>query len=80
MEIIEQHPDKPWNWNGISTNPNISTDFIEKHIDKINFRCLSRNKFTYENKQIKKKESYWLLEEILAFNRTENLVILSKYM
>ena len=33
-----------------------------------------------ENKRIKKKESYWLLENIQAFNKTVNLVILEKYM
>ena len=80
MDIIEQYYYKPWSWNDISINPNISIDFIEKHIDKINFKCLSRNTFTYENKQIKKKEAYWLLEEIQAFNKLENLVILEKYM
>ena len=53
---------------------------IEKYIDKIDFRYLSCNKFTYENKRIKKKESYWLLEEARTFNKLENLVILEKYM
>ena len=61
---------------GVSNNPNITIEFIEKHIDKISFVNLSENKFTFENKQIKKKESYWLLEEIQAFNKLENLVIL----
>ena len=76
MEIIGQHPNKPWSWLG--ANPNISIEFIEKHIDKISFVNLSQNKFTFENNRIKKKESYWLLEEIQAFNKLENLVILEK--
>ena len=55
-------------------------EFIEKNSDKISFWFLSDNKFTYENKQLKKKEAYWLLEGIRAFNQIENLVISSTYM
>ena len=81
MDIIEKYHDKPWDWEyGISHNPNITIEFIEKYIDKIQFEYLSDNDFTYENKQIKKKESYWLLEETHVFNKLENLVILEKYM
>ena len=80
MKNIETYPDELWVWEYISSEPNITIDFIEKYSDKIYFRCLSKNKFTYENKRLKKKESYWILEEMLAFNKTENLVILEKYM
>ena len=41
---------------------------------------LAANKFTYENKRIKKKEYYWLLEKIQTFNKLENLVISDTYM
>ena len=34
MDVIEKYPDKPWNWNGISKNPNITMEFIEKFPDK----------------------------------------------
>ena len=81
MEIIEKYPDKPWEWKyGISKNPNITIKFIKTHIDNIDFSQLSCNKFTYENNRMKKKESYWLLEEIQVFNKTENLVIVGKYV
>jgi disulfide oxidoreductase YuzD len=80
MEMIEKYPNKPWDWCGISMNPNITIEFIEKYINKINFQELSINTFTYENKQIKKKEAYWLLEKIRVLNKLENLVILEKYM
>ena len=80
MEMIEKYPNKSWNWRWISENPNITIEMIEKYIDKIYFEHLSSNIFTYETKRTKKKESYWLLEEAQAFNKTENLVILSKYM
>mgnify|MGYP001481222499 CR=1 FL=1 len=49
-------------------------------LNKINFDILTANTFTLENKRIKKKEAYWLLEEARAFNKLENLVILEKYM
>ena len=80
IEIIEKYPDKPWNWSWLSRHPNLTMKIIEKYIDKIEFKNLSKNKFTYENKLLKKKELYWLLEEIRAFNKTENLVILERYM
>ena len=34
MEIIENYPDKPWNWYRISINPNITIEMIEKYPDK----------------------------------------------
>ena len=80
IETIEKYPNKPRSWQGVSLNPNITIEFIEKNINNIDFEHLSTNKFTLETKQLKKKESYWLLEEAQVFNKTENLVILSKYM
>lgn len=34
MEMIERYPDKEWNWNEISMNPNITMKDIERHIKK----------------------------------------------
>ena len=50
MEIFEKNPNKPWDWSRISRNPNITMEFIEKKLDKINFKSLSGNKFTLQNK------------------------------
>ena len=80
MEIIEKYPDKPWNWNGISCNPNLTMKFIEKNINKICFISLSENKFTFENKKIKKKEGYMLLEKERSFHKLMNLYVIKKYM
>ena len=33
-DFIEQHIDKPWNWNMMSINPSITLRFIEQHLDK----------------------------------------------
>ena len=54
MEIIEKNPNKQWNWYWISNNPNITIEFIEKNIDKIDFKYLSMNKFILYNKIVKK--------------------------
>ena len=34
IEMIQNNPDKPWNWSSISRNPNITIDIILEHPDK----------------------------------------------
>ena len=36
MEIIENHPDKPWDWGGISQNKftKAKNDFLEEEVKK----------------------------------------------
>jgi len=34
MDVLEKHIDKPWDWDDLSRNPNISMEFIEKYPDK----------------------------------------------
>jgi hypothetical protein len=34
MDIVEANPDKPWNWSGLSSNPNITMDIVEANPDK----------------------------------------------
>ena len=78
IDIIEKYPEKPW--NGISWNQNITIDFIEKHLNKIDFSNLSKNKFTFENTRMKKKEGYLLLEKERSFHRLQNLYVINQYM
>ena len=33
-QLLNRFPDKPWNWKGISRNPNVTMDMIERHPDK----------------------------------------------
>ena len=33
-KLIKANPDKPWNWSGISSNPNITLDIIKANSDK----------------------------------------------
>ena len=43
MEFIEKHPDKDWNWDWISRNPNITMEMIEKIPKPWNWRFISEN-------------------------------------
>ena len=63
MDIIEKYPDKPWNWTWISGNSNITIEFIEKNIDKIIFKELSGEDFTYQNKLNNLNKSILALEK-----------------
>ena len=80
MEFIEKHPEKPWDWWYISLNPNLTMELIEKYIDKINFGKLSKNKFTFENSRMKKKEGHLLLEKERSFHKLQNLYVINQYM
>ena len=45
MDDIINHPELPWNWKGISENPNITPDFVMANFKHIDFKCLSTNPF-----------------------------------
>jgi len=34
FKFIQNNPDKDWNWNGISLNPNITWEIIQNNPDK----------------------------------------------
>ena len=77
LYLLEKYPEKHWNWGGISSNPNITMEFIEKNINKIRFGSLSSNKFTYQNKLNRLKQqrqSLWLLENINTVKRLPKMV------
>jgi hypothetical protein len=44
-----KYREKPWDWRGISHNPNLTLEFIEKYPDKPWYwEQMSHNKFTKE--------------------------------
>jgi len=50
MKIVRENPDKPWNWGGLSWNPNITWRTVKENIDKPwNWNFLSENKFDRYN-------------------------------
>ena len=49
MEMIEKHPDEDWNWNEISSNPNITMEIIENNPENPwNWEYISLNIFAKE--------------------------------
>ena len=47
MDFINENPDKPWYWNGLSCNLNITFDIVLAHLDKPwNWYSLSQNTFS----------------------------------
>ena len=79
MEFIEKNPNKPWDWEGISRNCNITIEIIEKNIDKIDFVGLSKNKFTYHNKLVKKYRRYmnlFYLQKLFCNRDIQRLIII----
>ena len=44
--LIQLYPDNPWDWDGISSNPNITWEIIQAHPDKPwNWYEISHNRF-----------------------------------
>jgi hypothetical protein len=44
--LLLKYPDKPWDWDSISWNPNITMEFIDKYPNKPwNWGGISYNKF-----------------------------------
>jgi hypothetical protein len=33
-KFIEKHIVRPWDWGGLSMNPSITPEFIEKHFER----------------------------------------------
>ena len=66
-------------WDGLSANPN-AIHILEKNIDKIDFKRLSLNKFTFETTRMNKKEGYMLLEKDRSFHKLMNLFVVTQYM
>ena len=48
-EFVLKYSNKPWNWDAISNNPNITMDIIETNLNKpLNWYNISCNPFNYE--------------------------------
>ena len=52
IKIIKENPDKPWDWNEISYNLNITMDFINENPDIVPFNA---GQFLFMNSQRMKK-------------------------
>ena len=69
-QIIEKYPNKSWNWNAISSNPNITMDIIEKYPDKpwawnwISENVFTREKELFIEKRMKKYLMSYRIQQI----------------
>jgi hypothetical protein len=43
MNTINQHPNLPWSWHGISHNENLTLDMIPNYLTQVDWMTLSRN-------------------------------------
>ena len=68
-KFIEDNPDKPWYWNALSRNPNITFDNVLIHPDKPwNWGNLSQNTFSkakqrFINKRYKEYLSAYRIQQ-----------------
>ena len=45
INLVNKYPDKPWDWELLSQNPNIKFDDFLKYLDLLwNWICLSLNR------------------------------------
>jgi hypothetical protein len=74
MEIIKENPDKPWNWHGISMNPNLTMEFIKENSDKLwSWYYISSNPNITMNDIKENPDKPWVWTWI-----TQNIFTLSK--
>ena len=71
-DIIEQNPNLPWRWDGISLNPNLTIKFIKNNIRKLDLEFLFGNDYIYNihvgfrkmNEDIEKKRQLIMRKDI----------------
>ena len=64
---VEANLDKPWDWFGLSQNPNITWDIVEANPDKHwDWKSLSKKKFTKEkeNFELRVKHQKFVQEHL----------------
>jgi hypothetical protein len=52
MDIVEKNLDKPWNFDYLSQNPNLTFEFVLQHQDKIYNNNILSNQFKLEKEKI----------------------------
>jgi len=66
MSFLEKNESKPWDWYGVSRNPNITMEFIDAHPEKDwDWRGISFHKFGWANTR-----SYWNIRRSKTIDQT----------
>ena len=85
FQFIEKYPDKPWNWNWISQNPNITMEMIEKYPEKpwdwsygISRNTFKKNKEQFEMRTLNQKfiQENLLEEFVKVYMRPKRIIML----
>jgi hypothetical protein len=70
--LVEQYPNKQWNWYDLSYIHSITYDFVEKHFDKPwHWYKLSCNTFVSKQKEKQKRKLECI--ELLSCRKSINL-------
>ena len=76
MKIINDNPDKPWNWKYISSNPNLTMKFILDNPDKPwDWFLISSNPFTKEKEEFIIKRYREHLAAVFIHNAYKNALV-----
>ena len=84
MEIIENNPEKPWDWIWISYNPNLTMEIIEKYPSKpwdwsgISINQFKKNKEQFEMRILHQKfiQENLLEELVKVYMRPKRIIML----
>ena len=69
MEYIEQHPEHPWDWDGISFNPTLTMEYVEQHPEhpwdwyEISQNDFKKAKNTFEEKKYREHLSAFKIQQ-----------------
>jgi hypothetical protein len=74
--LIMRYPHKPWNWDGISQNPNITPKIIENNLDKPwVWPCVSRNPNITMDFMNKHSDKQWSSYAFSKLNITMDFIL-----
>jgi hypothetical protein len=80
IKYMDEHPEITWEWMGISGNPNITMDIIEKYVDKPwDWNGISRNQNLTMVYAYTHLEKPWDWERI-SMNPNITMDIIEKYV
>ena len=80
LQFIKENPDKKWDWELLSCNPNITWEIVKANPDKPwDWGYLSRNKmskhsFIIKKKRIKERIIFILIDSVGNINLPRDLI------